>query len=67
MSVLRFFVKGKEGRPGRLRRRELAGTGCSESYTNHYWCPRLRLFIEDSCPFISLRECADFKNMCGAS
>jgi len=66
MSVWRFSIQDDEVRYGNKQRRKLTSRGCNEPYKNRYWCPKRQWFRREPCPFLNLRECNNYKIMCGA-
>ena len=65
MSLWKFTVDSKVVRYGGKERQKLTPSGCNEPFRNRYWCPKLKWFRKESCPFVNQRECSNYEDMCG--
>jgi hypothetical protein len=65
MAVWKFSIQGNEVRYGKKKRMKLTKEGCNEPYKDRYWCPKLKWFRLNPCPFLSKMECENYKMMCG--
>jgi len=66
LHVWRFSVDDGDVRYGDRQRRKITRNGCNEPFKGRYWCPKLKWFRRDVCPFACRRECENFEAMCGA-
>ncbi len=37
---------------------------CNEPYKDKYWCPELKWFMNNPCPFVSRQDCTNWENQC---
>ncbi|MDH5297750.1 MAG: hypothetical protein OEV91_01885 [Desulfobulbaceae bacterium] len=66
MSIWKFTVEDEMVRYGDNKRQRLTTQGCNEPFRGRYWCPKLKWFRKESCPFTNQRECTNFEAMCGS-
>ena len=64
-TIWEFSIQGEMVKIGGRKRPRLTRHGCNEPYRDRYWCPKLRWFRKESCPFANRRECENFNAMCG--
>ena len=64
-TIWEFSIQGEMVKIGGKKRPRLTRHGCNEPYRDRYWCPKLRWFRKESCPFANRRECENFTAMCG--
>ena len=38
---------------------------CCELRDGKCWCPQLKWYLKDGCPFENKNECDNYKDMCG--
>lgn len=65
MAIWQFSIQENVVRIGEKQRRQITPDGCNEPFKDRYWCPKLRWFKHEPCPFINRRECENYVNMCG--
>jgi len=65
MAIWQFTVNDKEVSYGSRKRRLLTAKGCNEPFKDRYWCPKMKWFATEACPFINRLECENFTQMSG--
>lgn len=64
--IWEFSVKGEKVQAGGKSRKKITEHGCNEPFKDRYWCPAMKWFRKDPCPFVSRHECENFTSMCGS-
>ncbi len=66
MAVWQFRIENKTVTYGKKERRKITLSGCNEPFKSRFWCPKIKWFRKEVCPFTCKRECDNFKSMCGS-
>lgn len=68
MTIWRFKVTGHFVISGDRLKKRLKKDACNEPLKplnqNWFWCPKIKWFRKEKCPFFSKNECQGYEEMC---